>query len=182
MSLADFACPGAARALWQVAALNEPQRVHEFRLEHVGAAAVIGKRRQPTQCRRIAGNRAEIGLEPPDRDDHGGGHAIGLLDLGKGRGVLLHQARAPAKAVGIYHAARELLETLSEDMLAMILRDDPWIIGDAIERADRRWRNAIGLGLSLEAREPCFETCRIAAGRGFHGRKPQEKQSNPKSV
>jgi hypothetical protein len=31
-----------------------------------------------------------------------------------------------------------LLETLPENMLAMILRDDPRIVGDAFERADRR--------------------------------------------
>src|SRR5580704_2494242 len=46
LGLADFAGPGAARAGRQVAALNEPQGVHEFRLEHIGAAAVKGKRRQ----------------------------------------------------------------------------------------------------------------------------------------
>src|SRR3981081_712562 len=59
-------------------------------------------------------------------------------------------------------------------MLAMILRDDPRIVGDAIERADRRWRNSTGRGLPLEAREPSVEPRRIAAGRGFNGRKPQE--------
>src|ERR1700730_7460592 len=46
LGLADFAGPGAARAGRQVTALNEPQCVHEFRLEHVGAAAIVSERRQ----------------------------------------------------------------------------------------------------------------------------------------
>ena len=47
LGLADFAGPGAAHLRWRdIAALDDAQRIHQFGLEHVGAAAIVGQRRQ----------------------------------------------------------------------------------------------------------------------------------------
>src|ERR1700730_8923981 len=80
LSLTDFASPSSARIWRQISALNEPERIHEFRLEHRTAAAVVSERRKRTQSWAIASHRAKIRLQPPDRDDHRGRHPIDLLD------------------------------------------------------------------------------------------------------
>ena len=64
----------------EIAALDDAQRIHQLGAELVGAAAIIGQRRQRANRREFPGVDAEIRLQSPDRDQHLAGHAIGLLD------------------------------------------------------------------------------------------------------
>ena len=119
----------------------------------------------------------KVSLKPPHSDDHGRWHALLLLYPGEDRGILFHHGLPFVQSTGIHHTARELLKALPEHMLAMILRNDPRIIGDAVKRADRRRGNALGCGLSLEVPKPRVETRRIATGCGFNRSEPKETKT-----
>jgi 3-hydroxyacyl-CoA dehydrogenase / enoyl-CoA hydratase / 3-hydroxybutyryl-CoA epimerase len=88
LGLADLAGPGAAHLRGaQVAAVDDPQRRHQLVLEHLGAPAVIGERRQRADDRHSAGIGAEVALKPPDRHQDRPRHAVLPLDAGQQVGV-----------------------------------------------------------------------------------------------
>ena len=110
----------APQILWRdIAALDDAQRVHQLGLEQVGAAAIIGERRQRAQRREFSDVDAEIGLQAPDRHQHFAGHAIGLFDAPEHRAVLLEHVGA-ARQPRRNHAAGKFLEALAEDLLRLV--------------------------------------------------------------
>jgi len=82
LRLADLAGIGADHVIQaKVAALQDFQRREQFALEQFGAAAVMRHGREHAKHRQLAHVAlAEIGLQPPDRDQDLPRHAELLLD------------------------------------------------------------------------------------------------------
>ena len=104
LCLAELAMQAAAHlGRRQIAALDDLQRIHQLAREEIGAPAIVGERRERAQRRRISLDRAEVRLQPPDRDDDLRRYPVLLLDAGERRGVLLQHA------LGAAHARRDHL-------------------------------------------------------------------------
>ena len=102
LGLAQLAGVGAAHlAEREVAALQEAQRREQLALEQLGATAVVRHGREHAEGRELAQvARAEIGLQSPDRDDHGRRHAVLPLDARQQAGVPLQHLLAARDAAG----------------------------------------------------------------------------------
>ena len=80
LGVADLAGPGAHHVLeFEIALVIEDQRADQLFAELLGAAAVPGQRGKRRDGREVPHDLAEIGLEGPEGNQHGGRHAIGLL-------------------------------------------------------------------------------------------------------
>ncbi len=149
----------------QVAALDDFQRRDQLRTEQMRPAAIERQRRQRAQRGQVSNIAAEIGLQPPERDDRRRRHAILVLDALEGGGELLDALGALVEAIFRDHAVGEFQKRLREHALAAVLRDDVDVVGE-IRRGGRErvLRNAGGDGFAAELREPGIEISWIAAG------------------
>ena len=116
MRLADFAGIGADHvAQAEIAALHDLQRREQLALEQFGAAAIMrhgGEHAEHRQLAHVA--LAEIGLQPPDRDQDLPRHAELRLDARQQRGVTLQHRPAAVDAAGADAGRDILLERLVE--------------------------------------------------------------------
>ena len=71
LRLPERAGPRPLQALeLDVPAVHDLERAEEFRAEHRAAAWIVGQRHESRNRGTHAGEAAEVGLQPPDRDDH----------------------------------------------------------------------------------------------------------------
>src|SRR5664279_4949446 len=134
LGLADFAGPIAFKVRGRhVAAVDDAERVEQFGLEFVGAAAVIGERRDRTHNVHFAQIDTVVGLQSPDSHDHGAGYAVFLFDAPEYVGVLLHHLGAFGQPVARNHAAGKLFEALLEHALTPVGREHLVVDGDPVE-------------------------------------------------
>src|ERR1700722_16884141 len=163
LGLPDLAGPGAVHVgRRHVAAVDDLEGCKYLAAELVRPAAIVGQRNERADGGKVAVACAVVGLQPPDGDDNRARHAVLLLDLAEGRAILgkhLGAAGEPWR----YHAAGELLKTLSEYALGVVVGDDRRIGGDAAEPGlDGALRNPLRGGFRLDALQPGAE---IAATR-----------------
>ena len=169
-SPAQAPCMSARR---HVAAIDDLQRRDQFAAEFVRPAAIVSERRQRPDGRKLSRIGAEVGFQPPDRDDDRARHAVLLFDAAESRAVLRRScgARQPRR----HHPAGKLLEALPEHALGMIACDDGRIVGDGRQRRlDSPLRDAGTGGFLLDALQPGAE---IAAAGGALGRSRQGRQA-----
>ena len=165
LGLPELARPGADHLLRpQVAALDHAQRVEQMAAEHVAAPAVIGQRRQRLERLVLALAGAEIALQPPERGDDRGRHAVILLLAGEDRLEFLDLGHARGQPGAGQHLVGEFEEVLREEALPPVDADDALVehqIGRC--RVEGGGRDALGQGLLLEVGEPAVEVAGIAA-------------------
>jgi hypothetical protein len=154
----------------QVAALDDFQRRDQLRAKQLRPAAIERQRGERAQRRQVSDIAAEIGLQPPERDDRRRRHAILIFDALEGGGELLDALGAGVEAIFGDHAVGEFQERLREYALAAVLRDDVDVVAQ-IRRGgcERILRNAGSGGFAAELREPGLEIGRVAAGLRENG-------------
>jgi hypothetical protein len=173
LHLADFTGPGADHIVRrEVAVIDEAQRRLQLGAEHLRPAAVIGERRQRSQRAEFTEIGAEVRLQPPETDKDGTGHPEIALDAGKQIGMLFKQLPTLRHAVVGDHAVGEFEEALREHALPAVGVDDPLVVADAVEIAERGGRDSLDGGFLPERREPALEplSARALLGRGSPGR------------
>ena len=117
----------------EVAAVDDAQRIHQLGLEHLRTAAIMRERDERADRLLLAHHDSEIGLQSPDRNEDGSGHAVLLLDPIKDRSILQQHALRLLDALGD-PALGEFLEALLEDALIAVERQHLGIGRDAGER------------------------------------------------
>src|SRR5205814_4189661 len=122
------------------------------------------------QRRQAAHVGAKIALQPPERRDHRGRHAILLLGAREGGGVSLDPRLALLHAVARGHAARELGEHLPEHALAAVAVDDALVV-DEIGRSfrNRPLRHPVRDRLLFQISEEAVEGHAVVAGGAARG-------------
>ena len=173
MGLADFAGPVALQiGRGHIAAVDDAERVDQFALKLVGAAAVIGQRCDRTHHRHLALVDAVIGFQAPDRDNDRAGNAVFGLDLLDGVGMLLEHLGAFDHAILADHAAGEFFEGLLEDFLVAVGGQHLVVDGEPVERCETRLLDALGGGFLLEVADEAGKTALVIAlrGQGRRGR------------
>ena len=198
LGLAEFAGPGADHLRRRkVAAIDDLQRGDGLALEHLRAAAIIGQRHQRAQRRQIAHIGAEIALQPPERGDYRGRHAIVALGARECCRVSLDACLALLHPVIGGHAPRKLGEQLAEYPLAAVAVDDALVINE-VGRGDRQraLRHAFGGGIAFQPGQELLKVLaamaagaalRLCRGRQHQGRRqrrgdPENSRSTRGSV
>ncbi len=135
LRLTEFARPRADHLRHgEIAAVDDLQGCDQFGAEHVGAAAIIGERRQRLDRRQLARVGAEVAFQSPERRDHCTRHTIFALGAGERLGVRLQPLLALLHAIVGRHARGELDEALAEHALAAVARNDARVHRLAVAR------------------------------------------------
>ena len=178
LRLADLAGIGADHvADAKIAALRDSERRQQLALEQFGAAAIMRQGREHAEHRKLTHVAlAEIGLEPPDRDQDLTRHAKALLDARQQRGVTLQHGAAAIDAAGPDAGRNILLEGLPEGaVLAAVERQHGRILLHAAERRAHHVRRDAGrLRLRRHARDEAAEIA--AAAGGQRGRRAADRR------
>src|SRR5690348_17124076 len=121
---------------------------------------------------------AEIGLEPPDRDQDLPRHAVFLLDARQQRGVTLQHRACAIDANRTDAGCDILLEGLVEGVaLAAVEGEHAPIRGDAGKRLrDDGLRNAGGLRIGRDVRNEGVEVAAAAGGEHWSGERERTEQ------
>ena len=154
----------------------------------VAAPAIVSERRQRRQNLELAEQRAVIAFQSPDRGQHFRRHAIGLLDTGKQRVVLLDGVNAVRNAAAAEQAIGEIGEGAGEHRLAVVALDDGRVEHQfGRNLGDHLLRDALRCRVAFELCDPGLEAAGVAAGgrgqsRGGDGGKEETGCQSLKSL
>ena len=138
-----------------IALVDHTQRRQQLLLEKAGAPAVVGQRRQRRHHRVLAGILAVKALDPPDRQDKAGLHAVFLADPVQKRRMLgQHLLAALCLGVG-HHLVAVLREGHREFwLLAVALQDGLHRLKPGQRRVQRRLADALRRRFGAEFAQP----------------------------
>src|SRR5262249_60318328 len=147
---------------------RDGDRRHELALDQLGAAAVVRQRGDRANDWLPAYADAEIGLEPPDRDQDRTRDAEALLDARQQVGVLRQEPlRLGETRIDAWQC--ELLEALPEYPLPPVKRDHLRVGGEVFKcRREGALRNPLCGRLARERRDKRVEV--TTAGSREHRR------------
>src|SRR6266436_474799 len=81
LHLADFACPSSDHLTRsQIATVNDPECIEQFRSKPLGAPAIIGQCCERLESWIFALVHSVVALKPPDCDQHFPWHIVAALD------------------------------------------------------------------------------------------------------
>ncbi len=181
LHVAHGAGPGAPHGVRRdVAGFEDVQGVQQLGTEERAAAAVMGQRGQRGRHGVVSHVAAIAGFQPPQGDQHGGGHAVALLDRFQQRPLQFQLPLAGGDAAFMHAPVEVLGEGLDEFRLVPVQRDD---LRQRPQIPQRRVQRGIGdaerLCFLAQGGQPVDEAGVArgggAAGAGEHGGRENEQ-------